>query len=325
MIKTGVYGSLYFIFEIMIDDIALFIHIVQYRGLAAAAEHLDIPAATVTRRLQKLESRIGSQLIHRSARQFNLTQEGEIYFKAYAHLVQQFESISRQLSAEQRQLSGPLKVLAPTNISLGLLQPAWSSFIKNHPEIHLELMLNNATEDVINTQADIAIRIGPQSDSLLYQKRLGTINTIIVASPDYLKNQGTPSSLEDLQSHRLIGVNNLPKWALCNTETRQQTNLHPRFTTSVNDIRFASQLACDDVGIALLPVSEVINELKQGALVHILSSWSGPARDIFTVWPSGKLLNAKAKCLQNFMGQYLSQEPLFQGENSPCTESLYNS
>jgi len=298
----------------MIDDIALFIHIVQYRGLAAAAEHLQLPAATVTRRLQKLEARIGSQLIHRSARQFNLTQEGEIYFQAYVDLVQQFESTSRLLSSEQHQLSGPLKVLAPTNISLGILQPTWSAFIKAYPDIHLDLQLNNTTENVISAQADIAIRIGPQSDSLLYQKRLGSISTIIVASPEYLSLHGRPSTLDNLNQHRVIGVNNLSTWKLTNGETQQQVTLHPKYTTSVNDIGLASQLACDAVGMALLPISEVKDELSQGRLQQVLPPWTGPVRDIFTVWPSGKLLNAKARCLRDFMQQYFTQEPVLQGK-----------
>ncbi len=302
----------------MIDDIALFVHIVHYRGLAAAAEHLQLPAATVTRRLQKLEARVGHQLIHRSARQFNLTQEGEVYFQAYADLVQQFETTAQHLSSEQHQLSGPLKVLAPTNISLGILQPAWSAFIKAYPDIHLQLQLNNSTEDVIDAQADIAIRIGPQSDSQLYQKRLGAINTVIVASPSYLSSMGkimhTPSTLDDLHQHKIIGVNKISTWTLTHQDTKQQVTLHPKYTTSVNDIRFASQLACDGAGVALLPMSEVKNELDAGTLQQILCPWSGPARDIFAVWPSGKLLNAKAKCLLEFMQLHFSQEPILQGE-----------
>ncbi len=302
----------------MIDDIALFVHIVQYRGLAAAAQHLQLPAATVTRRLQKLEAHIGSQLIHRSARQFNLTQEGEVYFKAYADLVQQFEATSQHLSSVQHQLSGPLKVLAPTNISLGVLQPAWSTFVKAYPDIHLQLQLNNSTEDVIGAQADIAIRIGPQSDSLLYQKRLGAINTVIVASPQYLVSMeslvGTLSMLDDLHQHKIIGVNSLSAWKLTNSDSKQQVTLHPKYTTTVNDIRFASQLACDGAGVALLPMSEVKNELEAGTLKHIFCPWSGSARDIFAVWPSGKLLNAKAKCLLEVMQQHFLQEPILQGK-----------
>ncbi len=298
----------------MIDDIALFIHIVQFRGLAAAAKQLQLPAATVTRRLQKLEAHIGSQLIYRSARQFNLTQEGEVYFQAYADLVQQFETTSKFLNADQHQLSGRLKVLAPTNISLGLLQPAWSAFIRAYPDIDLDLQLNNTTEDVISAQADIAIRIGPQNDSLLYQQRLGKISTILVASPEYLLLQGVPSTLDDLHQHRIIGVHNFSAWKLTNNKTQQQVELHPKYTTSVNDLRFASQLACDAIGIALLPISEVNDELNKGVLRQILTPWNGPVRDIFTVWPSGKLLNAKAKCLRDFMQQHFLEEPILQGD-----------
>lgn len=78
-------------YEIMYDDIVLFVHIVQQQGLAPAAKKLDLPAATVTRRLQRLETSIGHQLIHRSARQFVLTPEGEAFYQAYAGLVEQLE------------------------------------------------------------------------------------------------------------------------------------------------------------------------------------------------------------------------------------------
>lgn len=134
--------------EIMFDDIALFIHIVQQQGLAAAAQKLGLPAATVTRRLQRLEASVARQLIHRSARQFVLTPEGEAFYQAYAGLVEQLEQTQQQLSGELNLLAGPLKVLAPTNISIGLLQPMWSGFIKMYPDIKLELMLSNSVESM---------------------------------------------------------------------------------------------------------------------------------------------------------------------------------
>lgn len=178
----------------MLDDIALFIHIVQQGGLSAAARHLDLPAATVTRRLQKLEQELGSQLLHRSARQCQLTQEGEVYYQAYADLVEQFNQARQQLSRDLRQLSGRLKVLAPSNISNGILKPMWISFCREYPEIQLELVLSNQLQDMISLKADLALRIGPQPDSLLYQKRLGAVGTVLVAAPDYLKAAGSLST-----------------------------------------------------------------------------------------------------------------------------------
>ncbi|OMH38043.1 LysR family transcriptional regulator [Motiliproteus sp. MSK22-1] len=297
----------------MLDDIALFVHIAQHRGLSATAEMLKVPAATVTRRLQKLETTLGCRLIHRSARKFELTAEGDAYYQAYAGLVKQFEETARDLSSDVHQLHGKLKVMAPTNISIGLLQPMWSAFIGAYPDIQLELMLNNQVEDLLSSQVDIALRIGPQIDSQLYQKRLGSVATILLAAPDYLEQQGRPEVLEDLNHHRLITVSNLPVWKLQKIKTKASATVNPIAATSVNDIRLASQLARDGLGISLLPVSEVKEELQQGRLEQVLAPWCGPERDILAVWPSGRLLSAKARCLRDFMQQHIQKESILQG------------
>ncbi len=302
----------------MLDDIILFVHIVQSRGLAAAAKQLSLPAATVTRRLQKLERSLGCKLIHRSARQFTLTAEGQVYYCSYVSLVEQFEVTQRKLSAEVQDLSGKLKVLAPTNISLGTLQPMWSAFIKQYPDIQLELSLNNGVEDLFASQADIALRIGPQKDSTLYQKRLGASQTVLVASPCYIEKMGMPTTLNDLSQHKIIGTKLIPIWALINRNTKQKRNFHPRVVTMANDVTFVSQLTCDGIGVALLPITEVNCYIKAGKLIQILADWSGPNRDLYAVWPTGRLLSAKAKCLREFMLAYLQKNLnwLYEGQNA---------
>ena len=291
----------------MYDDIVLFVHIVQQQGLAAAAHKLDLPAATVTRRLKRLESSLACQLIHRSARQFVLTAQGEVFYHAYAQLVEQLEHTQQQLSGELNTLSGSLKVLAPTNISIGLLQPMWSGFIKTHPDIKLELTLSNQVENILSTSADIALRIGPQESSSLYQKRVGALQTWLVASPEYLKHKGTPDNLDALAQHYLIGINALSTWKMQHESSGKIHEVHPRFSTLVNDVKFVSQLTCDAIGIALLPSSEVMAHLQSGRLVRILKDWQGPERTLYTVWPSGKLLNAKALCLRDYIESYMTE------------------
>jgi len=293
-------------YEIMYDDIVLFIHIVQQQGLAAAAQALDLPAATVTRRLQRLEASIGRQLIHRSARQFVLTHEGEAFYQAYADLVEQLELTQQQLSGELTILAGSLTVLAPSNISTGLLQPMWSGFIKAYPEIKLELVLSNSVQNMQSSGADIALRIGPQASSQLYQKRLGSLQTILVATPEYLELKGEPKSLDELKLHRLIGSNTLVSWPMYNHHQNKKQELRPIFSTLVNDVKMVTQLACDDIGISLLPMSEVSHLIKAGELVHVLPSWQGPDRELYSVWPSGKLLSARAKCLKDYMQDYIT-------------------
>lgn len=289
----------------MFDDIALFVQIVQQQGLAAAARQQNIPAATVTRRLQKLEQQLGCQLIHRSARQFVLTAEGEVWYQAYAELVAQMEATQRSLSRELQELSGPLRVMAPSNISNGLLQPMWSGFIRDYPAIELVLMLNNEVEDLQASRADLALRIGPQQDSGLYQKRLGSLATQLFAAPEYLDHYGNPDSLAALKSHRLIGARPVTQWILHHSDSNQTQQLHPHFASWSTDITFNTQLAADGLGIALLPVSETHHYETSGKLVRVLDGWQGEQRDMYAIWPSGRLLNARARCLLEYMERFI--------------------
>lgn len=294
----------------MLDDIALFIHVVQQGGLSKAAQALSLPAATVTRRLQKLEQKLGSQLLHRSSRQLVLTQEGEVYYQAYAHLVEQFEQTRQQLSEDMKSLRGHLRVLAPSNISHGYLRPMWISFTRGYPAIRLELILGNQLQDIVAQQADFALRIGPQPDSQLYQQKLGQIDKVLVASPGYLSIHGRPSHPSDLRDHRLVGTNLSPRWQLQTPAAGTEFELYPKLSALSNDTGFIKYLALDGQGIALLPLTEVMAELATGDLVLVLPAWQGDVREIYAIWPSGRLLNERAKCLRDHIRHYLRIHPI---------------
>lgn len=292
----------------MYDDLYLFIQIVQHQGLAKASQHIDMSAATITRRLQKLEQKLNTQLIHRSARQFILTSEGQTYYQTYTPIFEQLESSHYNLTNDNQAIYGSLKVFTPTNISLGFLRPMWSSFIRQYPDIQLELQLNNQIEDLLEAKADLALRIGPQSDSQLYQKKLGCLSTLFVASPDYLKQNGEPRTLEELSEHTLLAAHTLPSWQLQQINTGKNCEYHPKITTLTNDISLISHFVCDGLGISLLPINEVRNHIESGAMVQILKDWKGPERELFAVWSTGRLLNARAKLLKQFMQDYITSK-----------------
>ncbi|WP_422376892.1 LysR family transcriptional regulator [Roseibium sp.] len=298
----------------MLDDVALFVQIAQLRSLKAAADRVGLPPATVTRRLRKLEERIGAQLVHRSARKFALTSAGQAYFEAFADLVQHAEATLRSLDTDMSALQGSLKAAAPTNISVGILQPMWSGFLKEYPDIRLTLTLSNENQDLLANQVDLALRAGPQTDERLYQQRLGTVATILVASPGYLNQAGTPTNPAEIESHAQIRVAALPEWLLQNTTSGERARIPISARITVDDIGLARQLAADGHGLALLPVSELSADLQTGRLVPVLPGWQGQRRDIFAVWPTGRLLSARAKCLRDYIADYLSERPIFRGE-----------
>jgi LysR family transcriptional regulator AphB len=181
----------------------------------------------------------------------------------------------------------------------------WSGFIKTYPDITLELMLSNSVDSMLSSGADIALRIGPQESSALFQKRLGSLQTVLVATPEYLALNGEVKRIDELEQHRLIGTNTLVSWIMSNVESVKKQELRPRFSTLVNDVNMVTKLVCDDLGISLLPMSEVSHLITAGTLVRILPSWQGPNRDLYSVWPSGKLLSARAKCLKDYMQDYM--------------------
>lgn len=295
------------------DDLALFVQIVRLRSLQAAADYLGLPAATVTRRLKRLEASLGFQLVRRSARHFSLTGEGEVYYASYAVLFDELEQVSAQLSRDAQEMSGPLRVSAPTNLATGLLSPMWTEFMKAHPEVRLELMLSNRTEDMLQQRIDIALRIGPQTNSGLYQKKLGWVRTRLVASPEYLAEAGEPVELEQLQQHRLAVFKQLGRWRLQHQSSGRQVTLHPSATSTVDDLTLVKQFVCDGLGISLLPANEIQQPLQEGRLKIVLPEWSGPERDIYAVWPDGRLLNVRARRLRDFMQDYIGRQPVLQG------------
>ncbi|OUS38612.1 LysR family transcriptional regulator ['Osedax' symbiont bacterium Rs2_46_30_T18] len=296
----------------MKDDIFLFVNIVQQQSLAKAAAKLSMPAATVSRRLKHLEEQVGYKLIHRSARAFTLSTQGDIFYNAYVDIVEQFEARQQQLEQQMGSLDGPLKVLAPNNISTSLLRPMWSSFIGKYPEIKLDLTLSNETQNLTESRADIALRIGPQTSSALYQKRVGSIKTLLVTSDHYLANNPSPEQLSDLTNHRLIGTHHIAHWQMYNHKTAKQQALRPKFSCLINDVKLITQLVIDGLGIALLPYSEIQHHLEVGKLIRVLPQWQGPVRDIYTLWPSGKLLSNRALCLRDFIEQFLQNELIIQ-------------
>lgn len=288
----------------------LFIQIVRHGGLAGAAQHLGIPPATVTRRLQNLEKELGCQLLHRSARRLALTQEGEVYYQSYRDLVEEFEITQQRLDRERSQLSGKLRVLAPANFSHSVLRPMWVAFTREHPDIQLELILSNHLEDMAKAKADIAIRIGEQPDSLLYQQKIGQMATVVVASPEYLRQAPMVTVPTDLQNHRIVGSSLRLKWHLTHREAGVVEEIFPRFHAQSNDLAFVKYWVLDHQGIALLPVSEIFEELHSGSVIRVLPQWQGHVRDIYAVWPTGRLLSEKAKHLREYVRRFLEQTAL---------------
>ncbi|WP_312438590.1 LysR family transcriptional regulator [Janthinobacterium sp.] len=294
----------------MLDDLALFVAIVEAGSLNAAAAQQELPAATVTRRLQKLERQLGYRLLNRSARRLQPTAEGWQYYEQCRPLVHALRQATRQLDASLSAVSGTIRVLAPVNFASGLLTPAWVSFMQQYPEIRLELELSNRLQDLVTSGADLAIRVGALDDSSLMQRRLGSAGLVMVAAPSYLARAGVPQDLASLAQHELIVAEPLRTWRLRRPGDGAEMVLQPQARLRVNEMRLAVEMAQAGIGVLLCPMLQCRDEVADGRLVRVLPDWMPQPRHVYAVWTQRRYLPARVRVLLEHLAAFAEKTPL---------------
>lgn len=295
----------------MLDELALFVSIVETGSLRAAAEKAAIPAPTLTRRLQKLEQHLGCRLLYRSARRMTPTREGWQYFEQCRPLVHALQQTTAQLDVTFNQVSGTIRVLAPMDLANGLLAPAWMAFMVRYPEVRLELTLSNHMQDLIGSSADLAIRVGTQPDSLLTMRKLGQAKeTLLVASPAYLTRKGIPESVEELKRHDLVVSEPLSTWEMHHSQTGETMRWHPQGKFCVNGFHLAIHAAQTGLGILYCPITLCHPLLQTGELVRILPEWQTDPREIYAVWSQQRHVPARVRTLIDHLADFCRKHPL---------------
>lgn len=293
----------------MLDDLDLFISIVETGSLAAGGEKLGLPPATTSRRLQQLEHELGYRLLNRSARKLQLTPEGQQYYEQCSPLIQGLRQATQRLDGLLSTVAGRVRVLAPVNLANKPLAGAWSSFLEKYPEVDLDLELSNRMEDLAGSGADLAIRVGELSDSSLTQRLLGVSRLVLVASPEYLRRHGVPRDCQQLAEHRCIVAGPLRQWRL-HTPQGEDVVFHPTARVRVSDIGLAVTLAKNGDGILLCPQVQCGDELQSGELEAILPDHGTQQRHIYAVWSQQRYLPARVRALVEHLADYLSACPL---------------
>ncbi|WP_066568591.1 LysR family transcriptional regulator [Snodgrassella sp. CFCC 13594] len=290
----------------MLDDLDYFTHIVHAGSFNTAAQQIGTSAATLTRRLQKLEQVLGCKLIIRHARGIKLTPEGRRYYDACLPLLSALNQTTQDLHAHITQPAGKIRVLAPINLAVTPLAEFWPLFLQTYPDIELELILDNRNDKLLAQGADVALRAGHQADSTLIQKRLTSTATAIVAAPSYLSQHPKIIEPTQLKSHRWLVATPLNTITFQRgTETQHFSIPSGRF--AANEIRLCVQLAASGLGLAYLPVLQCQAELASGLLQRVMTEWQSPPRHVYAVWPAQSILPARVRVLVDALTQYFKQ------------------
>lgn len=295
----------------MLDELQIFIVAVEEGSLTSAAGRMNLTVATVSRRISALEDHLGCRLLHRSPRGLTMTSEGQAYFDECAEYVRSLHHRLKNLNDALNSLSGPLRVLAPANFAVGPLDEFWRAFVTRYPEIELAVEVSNEFMDLKHVRADMAIRIGPQPDSSLIQKRLGYIRTVLVAKPGAFGERASLRTPDDLRNHPTVASRMISDWELANA-VGEHVYLREKHKYVANDLSMATTLVKSGAGIALMPLSQVVGDLESGKLVRVLPEWSGQNRDVYLIWPYRKVLSVRARVFMAMLEDFLGTQAWFE-------------
>lgn len=269
-----------------LNEIAIFVKVVQTGSFSSAAKQLEMPNSTVSAKISSLEKRLGVTLLHRTTRKLQITQAGQIFFQRCQMGIGELKAATEEVSQEQGEPQGLLKVTAPAIIGPSLLREVITEFLRQYPKIQLELLLTDRRVDLISEGVDLAIRAGELEDSTLITRKLGLSYFAPFASPTYLKRTTTPLHPKDLRDHRCIQFTPLGKgqWEFLN-KNRNKVTVNLRGDLVIDDLNMIKDLTVAGEGIALLPTFLCGAESKTKKLVRILPDWRSDVRPVSFVYP----------------------------------------
>jgi DNA-binding transcriptional LysR family regulator len=255
-----------------LDELAIFVAIVEAGSLVSAARRLRRSPPAVTRALSSLEDRIGLRLVARTTRRLAPTDAGNVLAERARALLADYEDVL--VGASQAPIRGVLRITAPVQFGRRHVAPIVSAFLNEHPDVRVELSLNDRNLDLIEEGLDLAVRIGPLADSSLIARQVGSVRRVVVASPAYLARRGVPRTPGDLATHDTIfGMARSParEWRFGPARRGSVVRLSPRLL--VDDIEAQLQAAQAGRGIARLLSYQVADALAAGSLVRLLQGF----------------------------------------------------
>jgi DNA-binding transcriptional LysR family regulator len=292
----------------MDTDHALFATVVASGSLSAAARALGISPAMVSKRIARLERRLGTRLLHRTTRTMELTPLGEQFHQDVVELLSALDKAeARLIGAAEPQ--GALTVTAPTSFGRMHVAPHLAGFLQAYPRIQLTLDLTDSFVDMVAGRVDMAIRIAQAPGAGLAGRKLATSARILCAAPAYIDRHGAPATIEALKTHRLLAAEGQWPWILARGGRTIAVDGASAVRTNSSEV--VRELAVAGVGIALRSLWDVSRELKDGRLVRVLADYGGAADlGIFAIYPVSPFVPAHVRALTDYLAS-LYADPLW--------------
>jgi DNA-binding transcriptional LysR family regulator len=279
-----------------LDAMRLFVRVVERRSFTQAATDSGVPRSTVTEAIQQLEARLGVRLLQRTTRTVRPTLDGEAYYRRCLNILDDIQEAEGAFSGAEP--SGLLRVDVQGTIARHFLLPGLPDFLARYPKIELAMSESDRWVDPVQEGYDCVLRFGVLPDSGLVARRLGMLQRMTCAAPAYLERFGTPSGIDALDGHRVVGIRSITSGAVRPLDfmlggALQQRELPAIFSVTGPESYLAGLRL--GLGIAQVPYFHVQNDLKTGALVEILRDFPPQEIPVSLLYPRSRQLSLRLR------------------------------
>jgi DNA-binding transcriptional LysR family regulator len=285
-----------------------FATVVDAGSFVKAADALGMSKAAVSRYVADLESRLGVRLLHRTTRRLSVTEEGQVFHARCKELLSEVDEAEAEITTGIADASGLVRVNAPVTFGIRHLAPLWGEFRALHPKVTLDVTLADRVVDLVEEGYDLAVRIATLSNSTLISKRLSTTRMVLCASPQYLRERGTPHHPSQLADHAIIAYSywsTKDEWHFDGPLGKVSVRTQPCIHTNSGDTCRTAALVHQ--GVILQPSFLVGEDLVAGRLVELMPEFKSIALGIYAVYPTRKHVSPKVRVLIDFLVDCFSQ------------------
>jgi len=282
--------------ERTLEEMLAFVTVVEARGFTAAARATRGRKATLSRRIQDLEARLGVPLLVRTTRSLRMTEEGSAYFEHAQRALGAAKDAEAVVASAKSKPRGRLRVSMASTIAADALDGFIATYLDKNKDVMLDLDTSERRVDLVREGFDLAVRVGPLEDSTLVARKLGVATGGFYASRAYLKKRGTPRTPDELPSHDTIAIvkaTGTTEWPFLVGAKTTRIAIRPRMV--ITDLEIAVAAAARGLGIVKAPASVARPYLESRRLVAILEPFTPPGLDVHVVFPPGGGLVPKTR------------------------------
>lgn len=288
--------------DLQLDDLGVFVRVVEHKSMSGAARRLGVPKSTVSRAIARLEDALEVRLFQRTTRSLAPTEAGQALFTSVQPHVEALRAATSMVSDEHETPRGTLRITAPNDLGTLLLADVITRFCQRYPEMHVDLVLTSHTVDLVAEGIDLAVRGGVLRDSTLVARKLAETELRLFAAPSYLGKRGTPRSVTDLASHDAVlfrSRSGRAKWTLDCRHGR--TTVEVKGPVSGDDFAYLVAATVAGAGIALIPRFTAEAEVAAGRLVRVLPTHAAKLGAMYLVHASSKHVPPKVAAFRDFL------------------------